>query len=96
MENTDKKKKKKKKKKEKKKKKIKNKKEWKIASQMIGSFLIIEKVSSLIFKLKIPENIHNHLVFHVSLLESCYENEFPERSNNHSRNINCRTINLWG
>ena len=53
----------------------------KLASQMIGPFEIIEKVSPLAFKLKLPENMHCHPVFHVSLLEPYYENEFPNRSN---------------
>jgi len=63
----------------------------KLAPQMLGPFEIIEKVSPLAFKLKLPKKMRCHPVFHVSLLEPYYENEFEDRSNRRRRNIHLNT-----
>jgi len=47
----------------------------KLSPQMIGPFEIIEKVSPVSFKLKLPKKMCCHPVFHVSLLEPYYDFE---------------------
>jgi len=63
----------------------------KLAPQMLGPFEIIEKISPLAFKLKLPKKMRCHPVFHVSLLEPYYENEFKDRSERRKRNIHLNT-----
>ena len=63
----------------------------KLAPQMLGPYEIIEKVSPLAFKLRLPKKMRCHPVFHVSLLEPYYENEFNDRSNRRRRNIHLNT-----
>jgi len=41
----------------------------KLVNQMFGPFEIVEKISSLAYKLKHPSNMCCHPVFHLSLLE---------------------------
>ena len=59
----------------------------KLADQMLGPFEIVRKVSSLAYELKLPSNMRCHPVFHVSLLEPYYENEFANRNNRKRKNI---------
>jgi len=66
----------------------------KLADQLIDPFEIIEKVSPLAYKLKLPNNMHCHPIFHVSLLEPYYENEFEDRNVNRRKSINLTTIIL--
>ena len=63
----------------------------KLADQMLGPFEIVRKVSSLAYKLKLPSNMHCHPVFHVSLLEPYFENEFADRNNRKRKNIKLTT-----
>jgi len=63
----------------------------KLADQMLGPFEIVKKVSSLAYELKLPNNMRCHPVFHVSLLEPYYENEFSDRNNRKRRNIKLTT-----
>jgi len=58
---------------------------------MLGPFEIVKKVSSLAYELKLPSNIGCHPVFHVSLLEPYYENEFADRNNRKRKNIKLTT-----
>jgi len=66
----------------------------KFANQLIGPFEIIEKVSPLVYKLKLPNNMHCHPIFHVSLLEPYNENEFDDRNVNRRKSINLTTNNF--
>ena len=66
----------------------------KLADQMLGPFEIVKRVSSLAYELKLPSNMHCHPVFHVSLLEPYYENEFNGRNMERQRNINLTTDTL--
>jgi len=58
---------------------------------MLGPFEIIEKISSLAYKLKLSSNMRCHPVFHVSLLEPYHENEFENRNKRKRKNINLTT-----
>jgi len=58
----------------------------KLADQMLGPFEIVRKVSSLAYELKLPCNMSCHPVFHVSLLEPYYENEFADRNSRKRKN----------
>jgi len=58
---------------------------------MLGPFEIVKKVSSLAYELKLPSNMRCHPVFHVSLLEPYYENEFADRNNRKRKNIKLTT-----
>ena len=51
----------------------------------------MRKVSSLAYELKLPSNMRCHPVFHVSLLEPYYENEFADRNNRKRKNIKLTT-----
>ena len=46
----------------------------KLAEQLTGPFEIIEKVSPLEYKVKLPNNIHCHPIF--MFLDPYYENKF--------------------
>jgi len=46
----------------------------------LGLFEVIEKISIRAFKLKLPETIKIHPVFHVSLLEPFTESTIPSRT----------------
>ena len=59
----------------------------KLSPQMIGPFEIIEKVSPVSFKLKLPKKMRCHPVFHVSLLEPYYDFEGFERSMRRKKNL---------
>ncbi|MBE6133033.1 MAG: hypothetical protein E7180_06615 [Erysipelotrichaceae bacterium] len=63
----------------------------KLADQLIGPFEIVKKVSPLAYELKLPSNMHCHPVFHVSLLEPYYENEFKDRNYKRKKNIHLTT-----
>jgi len=63
----------------------------KLADQMLGPFEIVEKISSLAYKLKLPSNMRCHPIFHVSLLEPYHENEFENRNERKRKNINLTT-----
>jgi len=69
---------------------IKNRKK-KLSNQMIGLFRILKKVSNLAYELDLPKEMRCHPVFHVSLLEPFYENEFPDRTKRKRRNISLTT-----
>ena len=69
---------------------IKNRKK-KLSNQMLGPFRIIKKVSNLAYELDLPKKMRCHPVFHVSLLEPFYENEFPDRARRKKRNISLTT-----
>ena len=62
-----------------------------IKKKMLGPFEIIRKVSSLVYELKLPTNMKCHPIFHVSLLEPYYENEFKDRRSLNRRNIKLTT-----
>ena len=59
----------------------------KLSNPMIGPFKIIKKVSNLAYELDLPKKMRCHPVFHVSLLEPYFENEFLDRSNRKRKNI---------
>jgi len=59
--------------------------------KMLGPFVIVKKVSSLAYELKLPSNMCCHPVFHVSLLELYYKNEFANRNNRKRKNIKLTT-----
>jgi len=59
----------------------------KLSPQIIGPFEIIEKVSPVSFKLKLPKKMRCHPVFHVSLLEPYYDFEGFERSLRRKKNL---------
>jgi len=63
----------------------------KLSNQMIGPFKIIRKVSNLAYELNLPKKMRCHPVFHVSLLEPYYENEFNDRSFKKRRNVRLTT-----
>lgn len=49
-----------------------------------GPFRIIKRVEKVAYKLELPPKFKYHLVFHVSMLELCYENmDNPERTTSH-------------
>jgi len=59
----------------------------KLAPQMLGPFEIIERVSPVSFKLKLPKKMRCHPVFHVSLLEPFYESNGFKHSSSRRRNL---------
>ena len=59
----------------------------KLSNQLIGPFEIIRKVSPLAYELNLPNKMRCHPVFHVSLLEPYYQNEFKNRSNYRRKNV---------
>ena len=59
----------------------------KLSNQLIGPFRITRKVSDLAYELDLPKKMRCHPVFHVSLLEPFYENDFVDRSNRRRRNL---------
>ena len=63
----------------------------KLSNQMIGPFKILRKVSNLAYELELPKKMRCHPVFHVSLLEPFYENEFLDRTRRKKRNIKLTT-----
>ena len=63
----------------------------KLTDQMLGPFEIVKKVSPLAYELNLPNNMRCHPVFHVSLLEPYYENEFVNRNNRKRMNIKLTT-----
>jgi len=63
----------------------------KLADQMLDPLEIVRKVSSLAYELKLPSNMRCHPIFHVSLLEPYYENEFADRNNRKRKNIKLTT-----
>jgi len=63
----------------------------KLADQLIGPFEILRKISPLAYELKLPNNMHCHPVFHVSLLEPYYENEFDDRNTKRKKNVHLNT-----
>ena len=69
---------------------VKNKKK-KLSNQMAGPFKISKKISDLAYELNLPKGMRCHPVFHVSLLEPYYENEFKDRRNCKRKNIHLTT-----
>ena len=63
----------------------------KLANQLIDPFKIVKKINSLAYELKLPYNMHCHPVFHVSLLEPYYENEYKDRNKEKRKNIQLNT-----
>lgn len=51
----------------------------KLDYRKIGPFQITEKINEVAYRLKLPENLKIHDVFHVSLLEKYYESKIPDR-----------------
>ena len=58
---------------------------------MAGHFKISKKISDLAYELNLPKGMRCHPVFHVSLLEPYYENEFKDRKNCKRKNIHLTT-----
>ena len=52
----------------------------KLDFRKIGPFTIIKKINSVAYKLNLPPSMKIHPVFHVSLLEPYYPNQFPNRT----------------
>ena len=46
----------------------------KLTSKFLGPFLIIAKLSDVVYHLKLPKTLRIHNVFHISLLEK-YQND---------------------
>jgi transposase InsO family protein len=51
----------------------------KLASKFLGPFPIIAKLSNLLYRLKLPNTLRIHNVFHVSLLEKYTQDTIPGR-----------------
>lgn len=51
----------------------------KLAPKFLGPYPIIAKISDLVYKLKLPETLHIHDIFHVSLLEKYWQDTIPGR-----------------
>ncbi len=45
----------------------------KLTPKYIGPYEIIDKISSTVYKLKLPNNLHIHPVFHISLIKLYHE-----------------------
>ncbi len=63
----------------------------KLSSQMMGPFKISKKISDLAYELDLPKKMRCHPVFHVSLLEPFYENDFPNRTKRKRINVKLTT-----
>ncbi|CAG8754581.1 6705_t:CDS:1, partial [Racocetra persica] len=50
----------------------------KLIAKFIGPFKIGQKILAVIYRLKLPETLRIHLVFHVSLLKPYYPSEFRD------------------
>lgn len=51
----------------------------KLASKFLGPFSIMEKLSDVVYRVKLPRTLRIHNVFHVSLLERYHEDTIPGR-----------------
>jgi transposase InsO family protein len=51
--------------------------------KFVGPFEILERIGSVAYKLDLPEHMHIHNVFHVSLLRPYIPNSFPDRPPSH-------------
>jgi hypothetical protein len=52
----------------------------KLDNLKLGPFLIIEQINPVAFKIDLPETMHIHPVFHVSMLEAYHTNDIPHRT----------------
>ncbi|CAG8674505.1 106_t:CDS:1, partial [Racocetra persica] len=50
----------------------------KLIAKLIGPFKIVQKISAVTYRLKLPETLRIHPVFHISLLKPYYPSEFRD------------------